>query len=173
MAGKEIQPRIYCWKISIDRLTVYTASTEKGAARVGLSLKNMGAPADYFRSIFFEAKLAENREINKALIEAIEESLRGLITETFTKDIDCTPFQKTVLKKIAEIPFGETRTYGDIAKMIGKPGAARAIGQVMNKNPLPLIYPCHRVVAASGFGGFRGGVDIKKYLLKREKELKQ
>jgi methylated-DNA-[protein]-cysteine S-methyltransferase len=79
--------------------------------------------------------------MNKVLLRAIERSLQGSITIPTPNDIDCTPFQQSILEKIAKIPFGETRTYGDIARIIGKPKGARAIGQVMNKNPLPLIYP--------------------------------
>ncbi|MCJ7684347.1 MAG: MGMT family protein, partial [Desulfobacteraceae bacterium] len=56
-------------------------------------------------------------------------------------DFSCTPFRWSVLKAIATIPFGETRTYGEVASMVGKPGGARAVGQVMGKNPLPLIFP--------------------------------
>ncbi|MBU0990482.1 MAG: MGMT family protein [Proteobacteria bacterium] len=56
-------------------------------------------------------------------------------------DFSCTPFQWTVLKAIATIPFGETRTYGEVASMVGIPKGARAVGQVMGKNPLPLIFP--------------------------------
>jgi methylated-DNA-[protein]-cysteine S-methyltransferase len=73
-----------------------------------------------------------------------------------------------VLYKIAEIPFGSVRTYGDIAKLIDRPGCARAVGQVMHRNPLPVIFPCHRVVASNGLGGFNGGLKLKRFLLEKE-----
>jgi O-6-methylguanine DNA methyltransferase len=79
-----------------------------------------------------------------------------------------TPFQRNVLKAIRKIPAGETMTYGDVAKAAGKPGAARAVGNVMARNPIPLILPCHRVVASNGLGGFTGGLDVKRKLLKLE-----
>lgn len=66
----------------------------------------------------------------------------------------CTPFIRAVLKEAARIPYGETRTYGWIARKIGRPGAARAVGQALGRNPVPLIVPCHRVVASAGLGGF-------------------
>jgi methylated-DNA-[protein]-cysteine S-methyltransferase len=75
-----------------------------------------------------------------------------------------TEFQRCVWKRIAEIPYGETKTYGDLARSLGNPGAARAVGQACNANPLPLIVPCHRVIGASGLGGFAGGCAAKKVL---------
>lgn len=79
-----------------------------------------------------------------------------------------TDFQKDVLTTISKIPPGETMTYGEVAKAAGKPGAARAVGNVMASNPIPIILPCHRVVASNGLGGFTGGLDIKRKLLKLE-----
>jgi methylated-DNA-[protein]-cysteine S-methyltransferase len=80
-----------------------------------------------------------------------------------------TPFQTEVWKALARIPFGETRSYREIAEAIGKPGAVRAVGQANGRNQLPLIVPCHRVIAASGkLGGFSGGISLKKALLTHE-----
>lgn len=80
-----------------------------------------------------------------------------------------TPFQKKVWKVLQTIPYGETRTYKWVAQKIGKPRAVRAVGQACGANPLPLIIPCHRVVASGGkLGGFSLGVAMKKRLLKLE-----
>jgi O-6-methylguanine DNA methyltransferase len=79
-----------------------------------------------------------------------------------------TPFQCAVWRAIAGIPFGRTRTYGDIARRIGKGSAVRAVGQACGANPVPFFVPCHRVVAANGLGGFSGGLEIKKGLLRME-----
>jgi methylated-DNA-[protein]-cysteine S-methyltransferase len=84
-----------------------------------------------------------------------------------------TPFQTNVWKALTGIPFGETRTYGEIAEIIGNPGAMRAVGQANRCNRLPLIVPCHRVTAAGGkIGGFAGGtaagVNLKRALLAHE-----
>ena len=76
-----------------------------------------------------------------------------------------TEFQKSVWERIAEIPYGETRTYKELAQALGNPGAARAVGQACNANPLALIVPCHRVTGSSGLGGFAGGCAVKKVLL--------
>ena len=80
-----------------------------------------------------------------------------------------TEFQRSVWREIEKIPFGKTKTYLEIAKAIGKPGASRAVGSACGANPLPLLVPCHRVLASNGgLGGFSGGLDIKKKLLSME-----
>ena len=84
-------------------------------------------------------------------------------------DLVGTPFQLKVWKALTGIPPGETRTYGQVAESMGQPGAARAVGRACGANPLPLIVPCHRVLAAhSGLGGFSGGRAWKPFLLARE-----
>ena len=75
-----------------------------------------------------------------------------------------TPFAQRVRDALLAIPWGEVRTYGQIAAAIGKPGATRAVGQVCAKNLLLVVVPCHRVVAASGPGGYRLGLAVKKRL---------
>jgi len=81
-----------------------------------------------------------------------------------------TPFQKKVYEALLSIPYGETRTYGEIAKQIGSPGAARAVGAACHNNPLPVFVPCHRVVGACGdLTGYAGGLELKKFLLELEK----
>ncbi len=80
-----------------------------------------------------------------------------------------TPFQRAVWEVVASIPRGQTRSYGWIAARLGMPGAARAVGRAVGANPLPLLVPCHRVVAAGGrVGGFAGGVAMKRALLSSE-----
>lgn len=84
-----------------------------------------------------------------------------------------TMFQKSVWERIAEIPYGERRTYKELAQALGNSGAARAVGQACNANPLALIVPCHRVTGSSGLGGFAGGQAMKKALLLLERETLQ
>ena len=86
--------------------------------------------------------------------------------------LDGTPFQKAVWEECRRIPPGETRTYGEIAAAIGRPKAARAVAQALASNNLLFYIPCHRVVSASGLGGFRLGTNAKKTLLILEKTLK-
>ena len=81
-----------------------------------------------------------------------------------------TEFQKKVWKELLNIPYGETRSYKDIATAIGNKKACRAVGNANNKNPIAIIVPCHRVVGSNGgMTGYAGGIDIKEKLLKIEK----
>ncbi|MGM0420418.1 MAG: methylated-DNA--[protein]-cysteine S-methyltransferase [Bacillota bacterium] len=80
-----------------------------------------------------------------------------------------TAFQREVLTSLREVPYGETISYKELAEAAGYPGAWQAVGQVMKTNPLPLIYPCHRVVKSDGsLGGFNGGLEMKELLLALE-----
>ncbi len=80
-----------------------------------------------------------------------------------------TEFQISVLQVLAaSVPAGETIGYGELAERVGRPGAARAVGTVMARNPLPLVFPCHRVVASAGPGGFGPGLELKRQLLNLE-----
>jgi len=82
---------------------------------------------------------------------------------------DATPFQSSVLKALVDIPYGETRTYGEIAESIGNPKAVRAVGGANGNNPIPIIIPCHRVIGSNGtLTGFGGGLDSKRFLLDLE-----
>lgn len=80
-----------------------------------------------------------------------------------------TLFQQDTWKQVIRIPYGQTRTYQQVAEKIGDPGAARAVGNANNKNPIPIIIPCHRVIGAQGkLTGYGGGIDKKKWLLNLE-----
>lgn len=82
-----------------------------------------------------------------------------------------TPFQQAVWRLLLRIPYGEVRTYGQLATALGKPGASRAVGSACRRNPLCILIPCHRVVGADGsLTGYAGGLDIKEYLLELEKQ---
>ena len=85
-------------------------------------------------------------------------------------DVEGTPFQKAVWMELLQIPYGETRSYGDIAKAIGKPGAARAVGMANHDNPIAVVIPCHRVVGSNGsLTGYAGGLHLKAQLLSIER----
>ena len=81
-----------------------------------------------------------------------------------------TPFQLEVWRTLLRIPYGETRTYAEIARSIGRPAATRAVGAANGANPIPIIVPCHRVIGSNGsLTGFGGGIDVKRWLLDFEK----
>ena len=141
MAGKAIR-EIYCWELSIDELTILLASTKKGAVRIELSLERRTDCMAFFRDVFPNTCLNKDYETNRRLAEEVESSLLGgQSSAPVSLDISCTSFQWTVMKAVAGIPFGETRTYGEVASMIGRPRGARAVGQALGRIPLPIIFP--------------------------------
>ncbi len=86
--------------------------------------------------------------------------------------LEGTIFQKQVWQALQNIPFGQLASYGEIAKSIGKPGAARAVGGANNANPLPIIVPCHRIIGANkSLTGFGGGLGIKRFLINLEAQV--
>lgn len=108
----------------------------------------------------------------KAKIPANEINLyiKGKLKKFTSKlDISCgTPFHIQVWERIMDIPYGKVITYKKLAEKLGKPNAARAVGNAVGANPVPIIIPCHRVTASNGLGGYSSGLRIKKMLLKIE-----
>jgi len=80
-------------------------------------------------------------------------------------ELDGTDFQRQVWSELTRIPYGETISYGEVARRVGRPSAPRAVGQANGRNPIPVIVPCHRVVASDGIGGYGGGLNVKRKLL--------
>ena len=100
----------------------------------------------------------------------IDEFLNGRRREfTVPLDLNGTPFQMLVWQELLKIPYGETRSYAEIARAVGRPKAARAVGMANHWNPVAIIVPCHRVVASDGsLGGYAGGLEMKSRLLEIE-----
>ena len=82
--------------------------------------------------------------------------------------VTATQFQRDVWRALTEIPYGEVRTYAEVARRVERPNAARAVGNANHANPWPIVVPCHRVVAANGIGGYGGGDEVKRFLLALE-----
>jgi methylated-DNA-[protein]-cysteine S-methyltransferase len=107
----------------------------------------------------------------KALIicKEIQAYFEGVPVKTPWELLDLTgltPLQRTVLKAIAGVPYGEVRSYGQIAAQVGRPRACRFVGTTLSRNPFPIFIPCHRIVRADGSsGGFSGGTDLKQRML--------
>jgi O-6-methylguanine DNA methyltransferase len=107
---------------------------------------------------------------NRAAVGQVLEYLEGK-RRAFALPLDLrgTPFQRAVWEELLRIPFGETRSYADVARAIGRPAAVRAVGAANGANPVPLVVPCHRVVASGGkLGGYGGGLALKARLLALE-----
>ena len=91
--------------------------------------------------------------------------------EDFELDIDlhASGFPRQVLEELAHVPYGTVSTYGELARKVGRPKAARAVGGVMNRNPIPIVLPCHRIVGSNGsLTGYGGGLHVKEALLRLE-----
>ena len=135
------------------------ASTEKGVAsiRFGSNVPT-GGPTD--------------EAVNREAVQQLSEYFEGKRTAfDFPLDFEGTAFQKAVWNELARIPYGETRSYGDIARAIGKPGAARAVGMANHDNPIAVVIPCHRVVGSNGsLTGYAGGLHLKAQLLSIERQ---
>lgn len=148
---------------------VFVASTEKGVCMV-----------DFFKSerAFlkrlkerFPGKIIRDEGKNKGVLSQLKRYLDGELQHfDCALDFRGTPFEKRVWAALAKIPYGETRSYKEIAQAIGYPKAFRAVGNANGNNSLPLIIPCHRVIESSGgLGGFGHGLKVKKQLLDFEK----
>lgn len=144
------------------------ASTEKGLCFIhfGADDTAVRALADWCQKHGLELPVPD-AERNQKVIAELEEYFAGTRREfSVTLDMYGTPFQQTVWTALTHIPYGETRSYKDIAQFIGSSKAVRAIGGANNRNPIPLIVPCHRVIGANGsMVGYGGGLPIKEHLL--------
>jgi O-6-methylguanine DNA methyltransferase len=153
--------------------TIHTAATVKGLALVALPNVSNSEFEKMVRQEYPDCDFTRDGETCKQAEREICGYLEGELTQfTVPLELRGTQFQKRVLKRVAEIPYGQTRTYGEIARSVGSPGASRAVGMVNAKNKLPLIIPCHRVVASNGLGGYGGGLELKSRLLNLEGALR-
>ena len=112
----------------------------------------------------------ENKELFREVTRQLDAYFSGKL-ESFDLKLapEGTEFQKSVWKALCKIPYGETRTYKDIAASVGKPKAYRAVGLANNRNPIAIIVPCHRVIGSNGkLTGYASGLDLKAFLLKLE-----
>ena len=141
--------------------------------RIGIEENGIAITKLDFINRDMEEEMIEENE-TALLKEAINELNEYLDGNRSSFDLPLEPkgteFQKKVWNALKEIPYGETRSYGEIAKMIGNEKAARAVGMANNKNPIAIIVPCHRVIGANGkLVGYAGGLDLKEKLLKLER----
>ena len=164
------RPLIHTSAVKLSLGTVYLARTMSG-----LCLTVLGAARAQGQLEAWVARHEPRAEVLRSgvgLEEVTEQLLAydaGTLRE-FDLDLDLrgTAFQMRVWDELQQIPLGEVRTYGELAERLGKPGGSRAVGGANGRNPIPLIVPCHRVVASNGIGGFTGGLAWKERLLAHE-----
>ncbi|MEO6655354.1 MAG: bifunctional DNA-binding transcriptional regulator/O6-methylguanine-DNA methyltransferase Ada [Pyrinomonadaceae bacterium] len=146
------------------------AATEKGICSVSFG-DNAEELKSELRNEFFAASIENNDAILKDSVNAILRSLDGeKAILTLPLDLRASAFQMRVWSELRKIPYGETRSYGQIAEKLGNSKAVRAVARACATNPVALVNPCHRVIAADGkLSGYRWGIDRKKDLLENEK----
>ncbi|MBI5029410.1 MAG: methylated-DNA--[protein]-cysteine S-methyltransferase [Chloroflexi bacterium] len=145
------------------------AFNERGIVALKLPRGSRAESMSSLKSEFVDAEILAQPpdKILREITEYVEGRRR-----TFDLKLDWSslkPFQRAVLEAANKIPFGETRSYAWIAQQIGNPRASRAVGQALGANPIPIILPCHRIIASNGsLGGYGGGLPLKVKLLKLE-----
>ena len=153
--------------------TIRVAATPRGVCKIALGKETA---EDFFgwleRYIGHAPRKPERKGIVALALDQIAEYLDGQRRDfDLPLDLRGTEFQRRIWATVAGIPYGQTRTYAEIALAIGKPKAVRAVGAANGANPLPLVVPCHRVVGSDGsLTGYGGGLDVKRKLLEMESE---
>ena len=137
---------------------LFVAATDRGLARISYWPDGM------------EESLARTFGVRVLRSPLDDEYFEGKRREfDLPLDLRVAPFYADVLRELALVPYGHTDTYGSLAAKVGRPRAARAVGTVMNRNPIPIVLPCHRIVGANGaLTGYAGGLDVKRRLLQLE-----
>ena len=153
---------------------IFIASSHSGVSRI--SLTKSGEREEHFfswiKNYYPEHEIVEDYEYNSSGVKQILDYLDGKLKD-FVLDLDMkgTDFQISVWKSLLKIPYGEIRTYKNIAEDIGNPGASRAVGGANRANPFSIVVPCHRVIGTGGkLTGYSGkkGIPVKEFLLKLE-----
>jgi methylated-DNA-[protein]-cysteine S-methyltransferase len=143
---------------------LFIASTERGLCRI--SYHPEGQDEQLARICGVRVLRSPLDEVRRELDEYFNGSRREF---DLPLDLRVAPFHEAVLHELARVPYGRTQTYGSLAAKVGRPRAARAVGTVMNRNPIPIILPCHRIVGANGsLTGYAGGLHVKRALLELE-----
>jgi len=152
-------------------LTIKTSDGEFRARYTADGLARLNFPDDVKEKNVTPKVPATVRTWHRLTEQAVKATLSGRPVKEWPP-LDwtgTTEFQQTVWRELLKIPCGQTKSYGEIAQAIGKPKAVRAVGTACGANPVPVLVPCHRVLAASGkLGGFSGGLDRKRLLLTAE-----
>lgn len=154
-------------------LTYTTMPSPVGELKLLASDKGLTAilwESDDPNRVKYHASLDTHNPILRKTEEQLTKYFAGKLQQFYIPlDFAGTPFQQSVWQALLTIPFGETRSYKQIAQQIGNPKAVRAVGGAIGKNPISIIAPCHRVIGANGtLTGFAGGLATKTYLLKLE-----
>ena len=148
---------------------IYIAALKEGVVKISFSDESPEG-LEYWSQKFLGTEVREGSKYTQNAKQQILKYLEGKSQSLDFPVIHLnSPFRQKVLEAERNIPYGETRSYGEVAKMVNNPRASRAVGSANAENPLPLYFPCHRIISSNvGLGGYGGGLDVKKYLLDLE-----
>ncbi|MFJ5764569.1 methylated-DNA--[protein]-cysteine S-methyltransferase [Lysinibacillus sp. NPDC093210] len=168
----ENNPTLYWSLLKYKDWNFYIASTSKGLMFVGSQNKPFEELSEWAMKRLPGSSLVEDVEKLEPYALEITQYLEGNRRNfTVPFDYNGTPFQNVVWNALCEIPYGHTMSYSDIANVINKPAAVRAVGAAIGANPVLITVPCHRVVGKNGaLIGYRGGLEMKTKLLNLEKQ---
>ncbi|MGE7602344.1 methylated-DNA--[protein]-cysteine S-methyltransferase [Peribacillus sp. NPDC097675] len=159
------------WTIlTCDKWQLYIAKTTKGLCYVGSPGQSYAELENWVQKRFPQAILLEDEVALHPYVDELHEYFAGT-RRTFSLPIDVhgTAFQLAIWEALNQIPYGKTSSYSDIAKIIQKPTAVRAVGTAIGANPVLITVPCHRVIGKNGsMTGYRGGMKMKQFLLQLE-----
>lgn len=159
------------WEVPSPLGTLRLAATPKGLVRLAFPRSRGLAFRGWVERHILEASRVDwLPTVDKISVE-LDEYFAGRLT-TFSTPLDLrgTPFQRSVWEHLLRIPYGEVQSYGDVARTLDRPRASRAVGGAVGANPVPILVPCHRVIAGTGrLGGFGGGLQAKRKLLALER----
>ena len=148
---------------------IYIAAVKEGVVKISFSTESLQELEKYCQK-HLGSEIHQGSDFTKYAKQQILDYLEGKSQSLDFPVIHLnSPFRQKVLEAERNIPYGETRSYGEVAKMVNNPRASRAVGSANAENPLPLYFPCHRIINSNGkLGGFGWGVDVKQYLLDLE-----
>ena len=165
-------PEIICYQLTASLFGyLLVAATEKGVCKISLGDDEESLKANLIE-VYPQATLQSEAEDLTQWIKAILDHLQGkTLRIDLTLDTKGTNFQSVVWKALSDIPYGETRSYQEIARIIGNESAVRAVARACASNPVAIAIPCHRVIRQDGgLGGYRWGLERKQILLQKERE---
>lgn len=166
----EKKPELHWTWLSDEGWSLYLAATSRGLCFVGSQDQPWDELAHWARQRFPGSTLVQDDAKLQPYVTTLIAYLRGERESIdFPLDIQGTPFQLAVWEALCQIPFGQTRTYSEIAAQIQRPAAVRAVGAAIGANPVLIAVPCHRVIGKNGaLTGYRGGMEMKEVLLRIE-----
>lgn len=170
-----MKEQIYWTLLNHENWNLYIAATSKGLCYVGSPDQPLEELAEWAASRFSGRQMVQDDATLQPYGTQLIEYFQGKRKEfTIPFDYHGTPFQVAVWKALCEIPFGQTKSYTDIAEMIQKPSSVRAVGAAIGANPVLITIPCHRVIGKKGaLTGYRGGLEMKGKLLQLENESRE